>query len=237
MLKRVANHWFPNSVINSYGQVFFSDTKLFAILIAVITFFDFFTGAFGLLAILITNALAYWIGFDKYKIRQGFYGFNSLLVGLGLGIYFEPGPLLILIIILAGAFTLFLSVTMEGVIGKYALPYLSLPFVIALWALTLASREFMELGLSERGIYTLNDLYIIGGGPLVKTYEWFNSIPLPSSIRSYFLSLGAILFQYNMLTGIVLAVGLLIYSRIGFTLSLLGFYLSLIHISEPTRPY
>ncbi|MDY0254320.1 MAG: urea transporter [Tenuifilaceae bacterium] len=216
--------WFINSILNSYGQVFFSNKKTFAILLFLTTFVDFYTGLFGLFAISTTNAIAYWLGFDKYKISQGFYGFNSLLVGLGLGIYFQPGLLLLLIVFLAAILTLFISVSLEGIIGKYALPYLSIPFVISLWAMTLASREFMALGLNERGIYTLNDLYIVGGGGLVSLYEWWNSIPLPSSIRSYFLSLGAILFQYNVLTGIVLAVGLLIYSRIGFTLSVIGFY-------------
>ena len=217
-------HWFPQSITNSYGQVFFSDNKPFSLLILLVTFIDFYTGAFGLFAVLVTNGIAYWFGFDKFKIRQGYYGFNSLLVGLGLGIYFQPGPLLLLIVLLAGVLTLFFSVSMEGVIGKYALPYLSIPFILALWALTLASREFMELGLNERGIYTLNDLYIIGGGPLVKLYEWWNNVPIPSPIRSYFLSLGAILFQYNVLTGILISIGLLVYSRIAFSLSLIGFF-------------
>ncbi|MDY0199551.1 MAG: urea transporter [Tenuifilaceae bacterium] len=217
-------HWFFKSVLNSYGQVFFSNKKTFSTLLLLATFVDFYTGAFGLFAVVVTNLIAYWLGLNKYKITEGFFGFNSLLVGLGLGIYFQPGPLLLLIVFLAAILTLFISVSLEGVIGKYALPYLSIPFVISLWLLTLASREFMELGLNERGIYTLNDLYIIGGGPLVKLYEWWNNIPLPSSIRSYFLSLGAILFQYNIFTGVVLTVGLITYSRIGFTLSLIGFY-------------
>ncbi|HCX98547.1 MAG TPA: peptidase M23, partial [Bacteroidales bacterium] len=199
------------SVLNSYGQVFFSTKKTFSSLLILATFVDFYTGVFGLFAVVVTNLIAYWLGLNKYKITEGFFGFNSLLVGLGLGIYFQPGALLLLIVFLAAILTLFISVSLEGVIGKYALPYLSIPFVISLWILTLASREFMELGLNERGIYTLNDLYIIGGGSLVKLYEWWNNIPLPSSIRSYFLSLGAILFQYNLFTGVILAIGLLTY--------------------------
>jgi len=113
---------------------------------------------------------------------------------------------------------------LKAFIGKYALPYLSIPFVLSLWALTLASREFSALGLNERGIYTLNDLYIIGGNLLVQMYEWWNNIALPFSIKAYFLSLGAIFFQYNVFVGIIIAIGVLIYSRIGFTLSLIGFY-------------
>ena len=43
-------------------------------------------------------------------------------------------------------------------------------------------------------------------------------------MRIYFISLGAILFQYNLLSGIILSVGLLLFSRISFSLSLIGFY-------------
>lgn len=216
--------WYVRSVLNSYSQVFFSDNKIFAVILLLITFVDFYTGLFGLMSVLVTTAMARWIGFDKFKIEQGYYGFNSLLVGLGIGIYFQPGMLLVLIVVLSAVLTLFFSVAMEGIIGKYALPYLSLPFVFALWAVSLASREFQALGLNERGIYTLNELYLIGGKNLVRLYEWWGNVPIPSSVRTYFLSLGAIFFQSNVLTGILIAAGLLIYSRIAFSLSLLGFY-------------
>ena len=216
--------WFFRSLMNSYSQVFFSDNIFFAAIIILVTFIDVYTGLFGLFSVLVTNAMAYWIGFDKFKIRQGYYGFNSLLVGLGLGIYFQPGALLMFIVLLAVLLTLFISVSMEGVIGKYALPYLSIPFVISLWILTLASREFQTLGLNERGIYTMNDLYLIGGNSLVNIYNWWNAVPILVSVKVYFLSLGAIFFQYNVFAGIIIAIGILIYSRIGFTLSLVGFY-------------
>lgn len=217
-------NWYAQSILNSYAQVFFSDNKVFAGILMLITFVDFYTGLFGLMAVLITTGMAHWMGFDKFKIKQGYYGFNSLLTGLGIGIFFQPGLLLVLIIILAAVLTLFISVAFEGIIGKYALPYLSLPFVFALWAVMLASREFQALGLNERGIYTLNELYLLGGHNLVKLYEWWGNIPFPSSVRSYFLSLGAIFFQFNVFTGVLVAIGLLVYSRIAFTLSLLGFY-------------
>jgi len=216
--------WFTGSLLNSYSQIFFSDNPVFAGILILVTFVDFYAGLFGLIAVLTTTLLARYLGFHPFKVRQGYYGFNSLLVGLGLGIFFQPGPLLIFIVVLASILTLFISVSCEGIIGKYALPYLSLPFVLSMWILTLASREFQALGLNERGIYTLNDLYIVGGNSLVQMYDWWNKLAIHPSIRAYFLSLGAILFQYNMLTGIMVAIGLLIYSRIAFTLSLIGFY-------------
>ncbi len=216
--------WFWKGFLNSYTQIFFSDNKGFAAILIPVTFLDFFAGLFGLLSVLFTNVAARLIGFDPLKIRQGYYGFNSLLVGLGLGIYYEPGIVLLILLAIAAIFTLFISVTLEGVIGKYYLPHLSLPFVFALWLLMLSSREFYALSLNERGIYTLNDLYIIGGHSLVALYEWWNQLDIPSVFRTYFLSLGAILFQFSVLSGMLVALGLLIYSRIAFTLSFLGFF-------------
>ncbi|KAB2879457.1 peptidoglycan DD-metalloendopeptidase family protein [bacterium] len=218
--------WYLQGILNSYSQVFFSDNKVFASILLLVTFVDFYTGLFGLFSVLISNATALWIGFDKFRIRQGYYGFNSLLVGLGLGVYFQPGILLLLLVLLAAVLTLFFSVALEGIIGKYGLPYLSVPFVLSLWALTLASREFQALGLNERQIYTLNDLYTIGGSLFVDLYEWWNSIPIPVSLKGYFLSLGAILFQHSVFAGVLVAIGLLVYSRIGFILSLIGFYIA-----------
>lgn len=215
---------FLKGIPNSYSQVFFSDQKLFAGILILVTFFDLYAGLLGFLAVITTNLTGFLLGFDKKIISKGVFGFNSLLVGLGLGVYFKPDLLLIVVIILSAILTLLIAITLQGVIGKYALPFLSIPFLLAIWIMTLATRDFTALGISERGIYTFNDLYTIGGGGLVKLYEWWNQIQIPRSLRIYFISLGAILFQYNLLSGILLATGLFLYSRISFSLSLIGFY-------------
>ena len=218
--------WFGQSLFNSYAQVFFSNRKWFGIILLVITFVDAFVGFYGLTAVLAALFTAHFIGLYEPNIRQGFYGFNALLVGVGLGIYFEPGLLLFLMVLVSGILTVFISVTLEGVLGKYGLPYLSIPFILVFWMIRLASREFGELGLSERGVYVLNDLYLMGGRELVRIYEWWNQVPMPVSVKAYFLSLGAIFFQTNVIAGFLAAVGVLIYSRIAFTLSLWGFYIA-----------
>jgi murein DD-endopeptidase MepM/ murein hydrolase activator NlpD len=88
---------------------------------------------------------------------------------------------------------------------------------------TLATREFKALSISERGIYKLNEMYAIGGFTLVHIFEWFENLNLPDYVILYFRSLGAIFFQYHLFAGLIVAFGLLIYSRIGFLLSVFGF--------------
>jgi urea transporter len=197
---------------------------VFAWLLLVVTFFDFTSGMAGLTAILVANLVAWLGGLNLDKIRKGFYGFNSLLVGLGLGLSYQATPQFFIILVFSALFTLFLTVALEGIIGKYYLPYLSIPFILGIWLTLMATREFNYLAISQRGVYTMNEMYILGGMTMVRIYDWFNNTGLPESLVLYFRSLGAILFQYHLFPGLILAIGLLIYSRVAFLLSLVGFY-------------
>jgi urea transporter len=217
---------FIPSILNSYSQVFFSDNRIFAVILLVVTFFDLYAGISGLISLLVSNAAAFLIGFNRQHIRSGFYGFNSLLVGLGLGIFYQPGMEFFVLLVFTSLLTLMLTVMLEGVIGKYYLPYLSIPFLLGIWMVLLASRQFESLAISQRGIYMLNEMYGLGGINMVRVYEWFVNLELPQSLVIYFRSLGAIFFQYHLFTGLLIAIGLLIYSRIAFLLSLTGYYLA-----------
>ena len=211
-------------VLNSYSQVFFSDNKLFASILLLVSFFDIWAGTSGLLAILISNLLGYLLGYSRLAINKGSYGFNSLLVGLGTGLYFQPGIELFAIVFFASILTFFISISLEGFLGKYGLPFLSVPFLFGMWIVSLASPDFGSLGISERGIYTANEMYLLGGNLLLQLYYWWSELEFTYSFKVYFLSLGAIFFQFNILSGILIAIGLLAFSRIGFSLSLVGFF-------------
>lgn len=215
---------FTDSILNSYSQIFFSNNKVFSVMLLLVSFFDLTAGVSGVIAVVVSNGTAFLMGFNRKNIRLGYYGFNSLLVGLGLGIFYQFSFTFLLILIFASAFTLFVTISLEGVIGKYGLPYLSFSFLISIWMVSLAAREFSELIISDRGIYISNELYIIGGSSVLEIYQWFNRLNIHESIIIYFRSLGAIFFQYNLMAGVIISIGILIYSRISFSLSIIGFF-------------
>lgn len=212
-----------DSTLNSYSQVFFSNNRFFAVVILIASFLDITAGMSGLIAVLISNFVGYIAGFRKQNIIQGYYGFNSLLVGLGLGVYYNPSPEFFMVLVSSALLTFFFTVMLEGVIGKYGLPYMSVPFLLALWFATLAAREYTQLEVSETGIFTLNEMFTLGGLTMVNIYEWFDNLQLPKPVVVFFRSLGAIFFQYHLFPGLLIALGLLVYSRIAFTLSVLSF--------------
>ncbi|HPT30771.1 MAG TPA: urea transporter [Prolixibacteraceae bacterium] len=211
---------------NSYTQVFFSDNRLFAVILLLVSFLDMYAGICGALSVVISNLLARGMGFNEWLIGKGYYGYNSLLVGLGFGLTFEPGMAFFLLVPVMALLTFLFTVAIQGFLFKYGLPYLSLPFLLGFWLIMLASGQFSALGLSARGIYTFNELYSIGGIWLIDTVEWFDKLITSEGLRTYLFSLGAVFFQQNLLAGVLIALGILIYSRIAFTLSLLGFLLA-----------
>jgi len=215
---------FLSSILNSYTQIFFSNSKIFSLVLIGITFFDAWAGLSGVIAVMVTNIMAYLIGFNRMNIRKGYYGFNSLLVGLGLGVFYQPGTEFFIVLGFSSLLTLFLTLWVEGVVGKYGLPFLSLSFLLGTWLVSIATRQFTALHVSERGIYMTNEMFILGGQPMVESYNWLRDLGIHDSVRLYLTSLGAIFFQYHLFAGVLIAIGMIIYSRIAFILSLVGFF-------------
>jgi len=195
-----------------------------AVAIMFSTFLNFYAGLSGLLAVILAVLLANSLGFDKAQLRNGVLSFNALITGIGLGTFFDPGVVFFTLLALSSVLTLMLSVAMGGWMFKYGLPFLSIPFVFAFWFVVLPSSLYENLGLTQRNIFWINELYSVGGSSLLKIYQQIDSWEINQLLNIYLRSLSSILFQDNLITGMILALALLISSRIFFSLSLLGFF-------------
>jgi urea transporter/murein DD-endopeptidase MepM/ murein hydrolase activator NlpD len=211
------------AILNSYSQVFFSTSKILAVFLLVISFFDYGAGIGGLLAVMIANSIAHGLGYNTYLLRSGLYGFNALLTGLGVGLFYQPSVELYILIAVTTITCFFLTIVFQGVLGKYGLPFLSVPFLITIWIVALSSGSLSALNLSERGIFVYNEMYALGGKGFIYFYEFLVTNIRSSFFRIYFNSLAAIFFQTHLLAGIIIAAGLLVYSRITFLLSVYGY--------------
>ena len=79
------------ATLNSYAVVFFLNNRMFAAVILFVSFFNFFAGLSGLIAAVVSDLIAHAMGFDKTLIKNGIYSFNALLIGIGMGTFFDPG--------------------------------------------------------------------------------------------------------------------------------------------------
>lgn len=231
MNKQIKINTLVQGTLNSYSQVFFSDHRTFAIILLFISFIDPGAGLAGLYSVIISNLIAYRLGFNQLEIEKGLYGFNSLLVGLGIGYFFALSPELLVVITISSILTLLLVTFFKGILQKYGLPYLSIPFLFGIWTVLIASNYLETLGISQKGIYTLNSLYGLGGMKLISIYEILGNIHIEHSLKIFFTSIAAIFFQFSVVAGIILTIGLLIFSRIAFLLAVYGFYIAYIFYS------
>ncbi|MCX6182191.1 MAG: urea transporter [Bacteroidetes bacterium] len=214
-----------DSIVNSYAQIFFSNHKWFAYLLLIASFIDPYLGVSGLIAAAASVFFAKWMGFNKENIHTGMYSYNSILVGFTIAVFYKMSLPFFGLLLLASLLTMLLSVCLSTFFGAYRIPFLSLPFIFGVWAIlqSVGDHGFKAVELSERGIFTINEYYSFWGPEMGEFMADLSKIKFPLLIDVYLKSLGAIFFQNNLLTGILIAVGLIIYSRIAFTLSVLGF--------------
>lgn len=215
--------FFADSFIHSYSQMFFSDNRVFAYLILAASFVNPYSGLAGVFAVVVSIIMSVWLGFNRTYIRSGAYASNSMMVGLVMGLYFNFSIKFFVILFVVSVFTTVLSKAIAIVFSKYNLPILAFPFLLAIWSLLLALRSSTSVTLSDNGLFLSNQLYSLGGIHLVEMYQRLDALEFPRVVDAYFKSLGAIYFQYNIISGVIIAIGLLIYSRIAFTLSIIGF--------------
>jgi urea transporter len=220
--KQIWNVFLP-AVLNSYAVIFFFNNRLLGFLLLAVTFFNINAGLSGLLAVLVTVTIAAVMGYDETKLKQGLYSFNSLLTGIGMGTFFDFGIAWLVLLLLAVLFSFMISVILDGWLGKYRLPFLSIPFVLSLWLIMLPSLQFENIGLTQRNVFWLNQMYQIGGMPLINFFETIENLPLNKIVTVYLRSLSSIIFQDNLISGILIMVVLLAGSRISFLLTVTGF--------------
>lgn len=221
-LKAFQSEFLPG-ILNSYSIIFFLDNKILAATIMLVSFFNFWAGLSGLAAVVFTLAIGYSLHLDKATLRSGVYSFNALLVGIGMGTFFDPGVVYFSLLALAALLTLLLSVTLGGQLFRKNLPFLSIPFVVTFWFIVLPSSHFENLGLTQRSIFWINEIYAKGGNSLLQAYQTIDSMQINKMLDIYLRSLSSIFFQNNLIAGALVALALLYSSRIMFSLSIIGF--------------
>lgn len=224
--ERILTNYWVQCFLNSYSLMFFSLNNFFAFIILIVTFFTPLVGLCGFLAVVLINISAYFIGFNREEIKQGTYGFNALFLGLALGYEFTLNGTFVLLFITAIFILLLITVCFKGIFSKYQLPFLSFPFIISYWIVSLAAYNFSNIHLDETHIYAINETAINQGS------KWYHFIHLADQINIYhiafiyFKTLAGTFFQSSVLGGILIAFGLLYFSRIAFSLSIIGFVIA-----------
>ena len=196
-------------LLNSFSRVYFLGKPWVGAIFLVLSLANPHLAISGLLAVVAGYGFAYLMGMGKEFLESGVYTYNTLLVGLGVGSIYRLTPLSVLILLMAGLLTLAITLALSRVFNAYlALPILSLPFVVVIAAVSLASGKYSNLYISS----------LYPSANLLPSPDW------PAWATGYFKCLAAIFFLPHPYVGLGIALVLLAASPILFGLSLTGYF-------------
>jgi urea transporter/murein DD-endopeptidase MepM/ murein hydrolase activator NlpD len=194
------------NILKPYSSILFLNNKIAGAIILAITFINPSVAISGIFAVIFTVLFTKLLDMKDEYLSQGFYIYNSLLVGMGIGFIFLPSVTSVVLIAIVSAFTFMFSFMLNTLFSTYKIPILSLPFSIVTIFVYLASLKYSSL------LSTLINNSIL--------YD----INLPLIISGFFKSFGTIFFLPNNIAGILLLLIVLYFSRIIFIMAIIGFY-------------
>lgn len=163
--------------------------------------------AMGLTGVVAAVSFAKVLQLDQSYLERGAFLFNPLLAGLSVGYLFQPSVASLFLAGVAGLLAFILTWTLAHILRTFLLlPVLSLPFIAVSWVIHLAA--FRYTGLEPA---------------IVPAYAYTFGLPLP--LEGFLRTLGLIFFLPNIWVGMVVAVLLLLNSRIQFFLALSSYAL------------
>jgi len=215
--------YYLSAALNSYAIVFFSKNKILGALLFVVSMFNFNAGLSGLICVIGSLFLLSVLGFSKEDIKSGLYSFNSLLLGIGFGTFYSFTITFWLWLASACLLCIVISINLTSFLAKYALPTLSIPFIITFWLVLIAASGYTGMGLVQKGSSLLFELNSNAPSHFTRLCHFFDNLKISAYVLLFFRSVSAVLFQNSVLAGILISIGVFIHSRISFSLLLIGF--------------
>ena len=182
----------------------------------------------ALIGLVVSTLTALTLGIEhKYIDRQdvyaGLYGFNGLLIGVGLATFLRWNGLLVVYIVFGAMISVLLMAALTNLLTTFGVSALTAPFVLITWLCILTAYSFANvapLGLSAAGL----PHPALAGIPLRPNASNLAGagLSVDNVIQSLFRGISQVVLQNNLETGIIVLLGLLINSRAAALLALLG---------------
>ncbi len=215
-----------DTLLRGTGQVMFQNNPLTGLIFLAGIFVNSGKlGGLGILGLATSTLTAYLLGADRTLIRNGLFGFNGILVGIGLAFFLNYNGLLIGYIILGGALSTVAFMALANLLSVWDMPALTAPFVLTAWLLLFAVLLFANL--------RPNLLFIAPAAPNVRVLP-------PTALReaatgvgaigltpvnmtnALFRGIGEVMFQDKLATGVIFLFAIFVNSRISALFAFLG---------------
>jgi urea transporter len=212
-----------DTLLRGVGQVMFQNNPLTGLLFLVGIFVNSLKfGGAALLGLATSTLAAYLLGADRTLIRNGLFGFNGVLVGIGLAFFLEFDFLLAVYIVLGAAVSTVVMMALINLLGPWDMPALTAPFVLTAWLLLFAVYQFDFLHPTELIAPLAPDPQAAVQTELRELATGAGGLTVANLAQGDFRGVGEVMFQDNLLTGVIFLVAILVNSRISAAFAVLG---------------
>lgn len=195
------------------GQVMFQNNSYAGLIFLIGIFYHSpLFGSAVLIGTGVSTVTAMLLGVDRALVRAGMFGFNGGLVGIALLTFLQPDALTWASVVFAAACSTIVMAALLRLLAVWKLPALTAPFVFISWCFFLATARFGRLE-STHHLPT-------AGLPQAVTVE--GVVTASTIAEGLFNGIAQVFFQGNVATGLVVAMGLLISSRVACMAALMG---------------
>ena len=183
------------------GQVMFQNNAFSGLLMLIGIFLN--SWEMGILALrgnIISTLTAYFSGYGRDDIKNGLYGFNGTLVGIAVGVFMELSIGSLLLMAVASCISTWISRLFNL---QRPLPGFTAPFILSIWGL---------LGFYA---WIMPDVLLVSDAvnDTTQRINYFQTLSF---------SIGQVMFQGNIWTGLFFLVGILVNSRTAAFYTVIG---------------
>lgn len=225
--KSILTNFWVESTLNSYSIILFSNNKMLALLLLFVSFLTPQIGAIGLAFLFCFHFLLLQLGYDKTQIRSGLLGFNAVLVGLSIAYSYEVNSYFIGLFLITVLISIVVIVFCNNYFSKYHLPFLTIPFFIIINIISLSTKSFEVFHVNMDYVFHQNTVVGFRENTWYQMAHSLDSIELPHHFKVFLITLSTVFFQKSVLGGILILMGLFIFSRIAVVYAFIGFYSAL----------
>jgi urea transporter len=212
-----------DTLLRGVGQVMFQNNPLTGLLFLVGIFVNSLKfGGAALLGVAASTLVAYLLGADRGLIRNGLFGFNGVLVGIGLAFFLEFDSLLAVYIVLGAVVSTIVMMALANLLSPWDMPALTAPFVLTAWLLLFGVYQFAHIRPSPLIAPVPLQPQAVVQTELRELATGTGGLTLVNLAHALFRGVGEVMFQDNLLTGVIFLVAILVNSRISAAFAALG---------------
>ncbi|MGH2496695.1 MAG: urea transporter [Ktedonobacteraceae bacterium] len=208
------------------GQVMLQNNPLTGLLFIIGIFWgaiaagSIAVGIGAVAALLISTLTAMALNADLASLRQGLYGFNGILVGIGVATFIQNTALMWVYLIIGAALSTIVMLAITNLMKNWGMPALTFPFVLTTWFLVLAVYQFTHLPSGSLG----PPAFPLNGNPSGAS----TSLTAGFLLTGWITGVSQVFLINNVITGIIFVIALVISSWWVAILALVGTAVGLI---------